>query len=223
MNLTNTQKLDHAKNFYELKKYEDAKNIFSDLSNSTDNKVKQIARQYLKRLESKLNDKKQILNDKQLPKIHPNHMYTSKIISTKLISKAINDQVTVGNIKLFEKIVESYPQNTIGIIVTSQIGCSINSSKRSKSPKSSASIVFTSISEMATDIPAYFLLRKDQCKNNNLIEKFEKFERIMEIFLILLIFLLLAVGYSIRSDISSIFNFLHELILQLLNVFMFGK
>ncbi|RIB04878.1 hypothetical protein C2G38_2221170 [Gigaspora rosea] len=93
MDLTDTQKLDRAKNLYELNKYEDAKNIFSDLSNSTDNKVKQIARQYLKRLESKLNDKKQILNDKQSSKIHPNHMYTSKIISTKSISKAIKDQL----------------------------------------------------------------------------------------------------------------------------------
>ncbi|CAG8816708.1 22867_t:CDS:2, partial [Racocetra persica] len=70
--------------------------------------------------------------------------------------------VTVGNIKQFEKIVEAYPQNTVGIIVTSsQKRCSFNSSKRAKSSKSSASILFTSVNEMATDIPAYFLLRKD--------------------------------------------------------------
>ncbi|CAG8785247.1 26847_t:CDS:2 [Gigaspora margarita] len=73
-----------------------------------------------------------------------------------------NDIVTVGNIKQFEKIVEAYPQNTIGIIVTSsQKKCSFNSSKRAKSSKSLASILFTSVNEIATDILVYFLLRKD--------------------------------------------------------------
>ncbi|CAG8582390.1 2298_t:CDS:2, partial [Scutellospora calospora] len=100
-----------------------------------------------------------------------------KGIFTETVRKALNyininlSEVTVGNINRFEKIVEGYPQNTVGIIVTSQTGCSISSSKRAKSQKSSASIIFTSINEMATDIPAYFLLRKDhKCKDHDLIE-----------------------------------------------------
>ncbi|CAG8815977.1 39351_t:CDS:2, partial [Gigaspora margarita] len=59
-----------------------------------------------------------------------------------------NDTVTVGNIKQFEKIVEAYPQNTMGIIVmSSQKRCLFNSSKHAKSSKSSASILFTSVNE----------------------------------------------------------------------------
>ncbi|CAG8776244.1 2347_t:CDS:2, partial [Dentiscutata erythropus] len=108
-----------------------------------------------------------------------------------------NDIVTVGNIKQFEKIVEAYPQNTVGIIVTSQKRYSFNSSKRAKSSKSSARILFTSVNEMATDIPVYFLLRKNYQFNyqHKLIERFEKFEKKI---IILLIFLLLMMGYSVR-------------------------
>ncbi|CAG8738413.1 1601_t:CDS:1, partial [Dentiscutata heterogama] len=104
---------------------------------------------------------------------------------------------TVGNIKQFEKIVEAYPQNTMGIIVTSsQKRYSFNSSKCAKSSKSSASILFTSVNEMATDILAYFLLRKNYQFDyqHKLIEKFEKFEKRI---IILLIFLLLMMGYSV--------------------------
>ncbi|CAG8799607.1 32027_t:CDS:1, partial [Gigaspora margarita] len=94
------------------------------------------------------------------------------------------DKVTVGNVNQFEKTVEGYPQNTVGIIVTSQKECSIKSSKCAKSSKSSSSIVFTSINEMETDIQAYFLLRKDHlnhCKIHDfIIIKFEKLNRIME-------------------------------------------
>ena len=93
------------------------------------------------------------------------------------------DKVTVGNVNQFEKTVEGYSQNTVGIIVTSQKGCSIKSSKCAKSSKLSANIVFTSINKMETDIQAYFLLRKDHlnhCKIHDLINIiFEKLSRIM--------------------------------------------
>ncbi|CAG8686203.1 25852_t:CDS:2, partial [Dentiscutata erythropus] len=110
----------------------------------------------------------------------------------------ISDEIlTVGNIKQFEKIVETYPQNTVGIIVTlSQKRSSFNSSKRAKSTKSSASILFTSVNEMATDIPAYFLLKDYQFDyQHKLIENFENFEKRI---IIMLIFLLLMMGYSAR-------------------------
>ncbi|CAG8614145.1 5808_t:CDS:2, partial [Dentiscutata heterogama] len=101
-----------------------------------------------------------VVDKETVRKVHNEYINLFGAYNDDFILVYCKDQITVGNIKLFEKIVECYPQNTVGIIVTSQKGYSISSSKRAKSQKSSPNIVFTSINEMATDIPAYFLLRK---------------------------------------------------------------
>lgn len=53
MSLTEDQQLIYAQHLFEIQKYDEAKQLFSKLSESDDDKVKQDAKSYLKKLKSK--------------------------------------------------------------------------------------------------------------------------------------------------------------------------